>query len=56
MADLDAKMRVLDEEMRALDAKMHEAEPKVLAELRALVDRLVAERVAEPVRKAPLTG
>jgi beta-lactamase regulating signal transducer with metallopeptidase domain len=49
MADLDAKMRVLDEEMRALDAKMHDAEPRVRADLRALFDRLVREKVAEPV-------
>lgn len=50
MADLDAKMRVLDDEMRALDLKMHEAEPKVRAELHALFERLVAERIAEPVK------
>jgi bla regulator protein BlaR1 len=50
MADLDAKMRVLDEEMRALDAKMHEAEPEVRAELHALFERLLREKLAEPVK------
>lgn len=50
MADLDAKMRVLDDEMRVLDGKMREAEPKVRAELRALFERLIAERTAESVK------
>jgi hypothetical protein len=50
MADLDAKMRVLDDEMRVLGGKMREAEPKVKAELRALFAKLIAERVAEPVK------
>ena len=50
MADLDAQMRVLDDEMRGLDAKMHEAEPKVQSELRALFERLIAEKTAEPVK------
>ena len=50
MRDLDAKMRVLDDEMRALDAKMHEAEPKVRAELQALFERLVKEKLAEPIK------
>ena len=50
MADLDAQMRVLDDEMRGLDAKMREAEPKVRAELRTLFEKLIAEKVAEPVK------
>jgi hypothetical protein len=49
MAELDARMRVLDDEMRALDVKMHAAEPKVTAELHALFERLIAEKVAEAI-------
>jgi bla regulator protein BlaR1 len=50
MGELDAQMRVLDDEMRVLDRKMRQEEPKVRAELLALFERLVAERLAEAVR------
>lgn len=49
MADLDAKMRVLDDEMRVLDGKMHEAEKKMEVEMRQLIEKLIAEKVAQPL-------
>jgi beta-lactamase regulating signal transducer with metallopeptidase domain len=49
MAELDAKMRVLDDEMRVLDGKMREAEVKVKAELRVLFEKLISEKMAEPL-------
>ncbi len=49
MADLDAKMRVLDDEMRVLDGKMREAEKKMEVELRQLIEKLIAEKVAQPL-------
>jgi hypothetical protein len=50
MADLDARMRVLDGEMRELDGKMREAQKKVDVEMRQLIERLIAEKVAQEVR------
>ncbi len=49
MADLDAKMRVLDDEMRVLDGKMREAEKKADREMRELIEKLIADKVAEPL-------
>ena len=50
MKELDAQMRVLDEEMRALDRQMEEAVPKVRADMKALIRRLVEKGVAQPVK------